>query len=218
MAGFGTRVEETGDMRDPGAGVPSAFAVAVAALEAVRARPEVRLSPLPPPRRLAPYAWAVEASVRPDGRAGADGEAEELADGRFVLLHDPAGDAAWQGDFRVVTLLRADLEPDLAADPLLPEVAWTWLTEELTGRGPRPRELGGTVTRAGSASFGVLADRPARTELELRASWTPAGDPAGAGAHLLAWCALLAHCAGLPPETTGAAVTSLPRRRGPRPR
>lgn len=115
-----------------------------------------------------------------------------------------------------MTLARADLEPELAADPLLPEVAWSWLTESLDLRALTYREANGTVTRAGSSFFGGLADRPARAELELRASWTPA-DPAEVGGHLLAWCGLLAQSAGLPPETSGPAVTALPRRRGPRP-
>nr|WP_207930627.1 DUF3000 domain-containing protein [Streptomyces hainanensis] len=195
-------------MNDPGARVPVAFGRAVAALTETRLRPEVRLSPLPPPRRLAPFAHAVGAAVTVGD--------EELADGRFVLLHDPAGDESWQGDFRVVTLARSDLEPELATDPLLPDVAWSWLTEALDGRGLDRRAANGTVTRAGSSFFGGLAERPARAELELRASWTPA-DAADAGAHLGAWCELLAQCAGLPPESTGPAVTALPRRRGPRP-
>ncbi|WP_104531071.1 DUF3000 domain-containing protein [Streptomyces specialis] len=195
-------------MNDPGVAGPFAFREAVAALEAARPRAEVRLSPLPAPRRLAPFAHALEAAVVADR--------EELADGRFVLLHDPAGEESWQGEFRVVTLARADLELELAADPLLPEVAWSWLTESLDLRALTYRAANGTVTRAGSSYFGGLAERPARAELELRASWTPA-DPAEAAGHLLAWCGLLAQCAGLPPEATGPAVTALPRRRGPRP-
>ncbi|MFI7275612.1 DUF3000 domain-containing protein [Streptomyces sp. NPDC049879] len=201
------QAEETGDMTDPGPRVPSAFRQAVAGLTAARPRAEVRLTPLPPPRRLAPYAHALGAAVAVDG--------EELADGRFVLLHDPDGDETWRGDFRVVTLGRADLEPELATDPLVPEVAWSWLTEALDARGLAYREAGGTVTRADSQYFGAMAERPARAELELRASWTPA-DGADAAGHLLAWCALLAQCAGLPPEASGTAVTALPRRRGPR--
>jgi hypothetical protein len=195
-------------MTDPGTGDPFAFRQAVAALAAARPRAEVTLSALPPPRRLAPFAHALGATVSADG--------EELADGRFVLLHEPDGDESWRGEFRVVTLTRADLEPELATDPLLPEVAWSWLTEALTGRGLTYLEPNGTVTRAGSTFFGGLAERPSRAELELRASWTPT-DPAAAGGHLLAWCGLLAQCAGLPPETSSTAVTALPRRRGPRP-
>ncbi|GAA2353801.1 DUF3000 domain-containing protein [Streptomyces carpaticus] len=195
-------------MNGPGAEAPYAFRRAVAALGSARVRPEVRLAPMPAPRRLAPYAHALEAAVTADGT--------EVADGRFVLLHSPQGDDSWRGEFRVVTLARADLDPELGADPLLPEVAWSWLTEALEGRGLIWLEPSGTVTRAGSYFFGGLGDRPPRSEVELRASWTP-GDAEEAAGHLLAWCALLAQCAGLPPEAAGGTVAAFPRRRGPRP-
>ena len=48
-----------------------------------------------------------------------DADDDELGTGRFVLLHDPAGHETWQGTFRVVTFVRATLEPELAADPLV---------------------------------------------------------------------------------------------------
>lgn len=195
-------------MNGPGAEAPYAFRRAVAALGSARVRPEVRLAPMPAPRRLAPYAHALEAAVTADST--------EVADGRFVLLHSPQGDDSWRGEFRVVTLARADLDPELGADPLLPEVAWSWLTEALEGRGLTWLEPSGTVTRAGSYFFGGLGDRPPRSEVELRASWTP-GDAEEAAGHLLAWCALLAQCAGLPPEAAGGTVAAFPRRRGPRP-
>lgn len=195
-------------MNDAGQGSPSAFRQAVAAVAAARPRPEVSLAVLPSPRRLAPFAHAVEGAVTVDG--------EELADGRFVLLHDPEGQEAWHGDFRLVTLARAELEPELGSDPLLPEVAWTWLTDALDGRALGRRELSGTVTRAGSYFFGTMDDRASRTEVELRASWTPQ-EPAEAHEHLLAWCELLAQCAGLAPESASLGVAVFPHRRGPRP-
>ncbi|MGP4111263.1 DUF3000 domain-containing protein [Streptomyces sp. 4N509B] len=198
--------EDPDDMHEPGSAAPPAFRRAVAALAAASPRPEVELAPMPAPRRMAPFAHALQATIVEDG--------EELADGRFVLLHNPAGEEAWRGDFRVVTLVRADLDPELGTDPLLPEVAWSWLTEALDVRELARVEPSGTVTRAGSTFFGGLADRPPRNELELRASWTPV-DPTALGGHLLAWCGLLAQCAGLPPEGEGP-VTSLPRRRGHR--
>lgn len=207
------RAHLTDGMGGPGGGeeAPRPFRQAVAALEAVRPRPEVRLDPLPAPRRLAPFAYALEASVESDG--------EEVADGRFVLLHDPDGQEAWRGTFRVVTLTRAELEPEMAVDPLLSEVTWSWLTGALQARGVAYAEAGGTVTRVSSHSFGELAGRAPRAELEVRASWTPREGTAGAAAgHLAAWCDLLCQCAGLPPEGgEGGSVVPLPQRRGPKP-
>ncbi|MQY15573.1 hypothetical protein SRB5_57560 [Streptomyces sp. RB5] len=176
----------------------------------------VRLEPIRAPRRLAPYAYATEAAVLQDD--------EELADGRLVLLHDPDGHEAWAGTFRLVTLVRADLEPEMAADPLLPEVCWSWLTGALGARGVTYREASGTVTRAASHYFGGMANRAPTTRIEIRASWTPQEVPTALGGHLTAWCELLRQCAGLPPTAVpfpsaaggGGAVVPLPQRRGPR--
>lgn len=197
---------------------PPAFRQAVEALCSARLRPEVEVDPTRPPQRLAPYAYALEAAV-------VHGD-EDLADGRLVLLHDPAGHDAWHGTFRLVTLVRAELEPEMAADPLLPEVSWSWLTGALEARGLSYAEASGTVTRAGSHYFGGLAERRPATQIEIRASWTPREGHGGVpdtAAHLAAWCDLLAQIAGLPPVSghgpgcvdTGAGVVSLPQRRGP---
>lgn len=198
-----------------GSAVPRVFRQAVDALRAARLRPEVEVDPTRPPQRLAPHAYALEAAV-------VEGE-DDLADGRLVLLHDPAGHEAWKGTFRLVTLVRAELEPEMAADPLLPEVCWSWLTGSLEARGLSYGEASGTVTRAGSHYFGGLSERLPATQIEIRASWTPREGRGGvpdSAAHLAAWCDLLCQVAGLPPApgsgTEGATgVVSLPQRRGP---
>jgi hypothetical protein len=193
---------------------PAAFRQAVDALRGARPRPEVEIDQARPPQRLAPFAYALEAAVVQDD--------EDLADGRLVLLHDPAGPSAWQGAFRLVTLLRAELEPEMATDPVLPDVCWSWLTGALEARGASYSEPSGTVTLAGSHYFGGLANRAPVTQIEIRASWTP-GEAAGGvpdtAAHLAAWCELLCQIGGLPPAgAADAAVVSLPQRRGPRSR
>jgi hypothetical protein len=199
---------------------PLPFQQAVAALNAAHTRAEVQLSALPAPKRLAPFSCALSASVTDP----AD-DSSELADGRFVLLHDPAGQESWQGTFRVVTLARTELEPEMAGDPLLPEVTWSWLTGALEAHSAAYSDSSGTVTRSGSSYFGGLDERPPQTELEIRASWTPRADEQAApdampdmALHLTAWSELLCQCAGLPPEPgDGSSVVSLPKRRGPQP-
>ncbi|MER7707437.1 DUF3000 domain-containing protein [Kitasatospora sp. NPDC097605] len=195
---------------------PSEFRAAVEALSEARLRPELVLSAAPAPRRLAPYSFALTASVEVDG--------EELADGRLVLLHDPAGQEAWNGDFRVVTMTRAELEPEMAGDPMLSEVGWAWLLDAMQAHGAGYAEPSGTVTLCASQYFGGLADRPSSTEIEIRASWTPADGRFER--HLAAWGDLLCISAGLPPAAPSphapADVTSLggvvpmPARRRPR--
>ncbi|MDT0468295.1 DUF3000 domain-containing protein [Streptomyces gibsoniae] len=203
--------EEDPDGRDT---TPAPFRAAVDALRTARLRAEIEVEPTRPPQRLAPFSYALEAAVVH--------EDEDLADGRLVLLHDPAGHEAWQGTFRLVTLVRAELEPEMAADPLLPEVCWSWLTGALQSRGLSYGEPSGTVTRASSHYFGGLAARPAASQIEIRASWTPREGLGGipdTAAHLASWCELLAQVAGLPPAAPGdGSVVTLPQRRGPQPR
>jgi Protein of unknown function (DUF3000) len=179
---------------------PQEFLAAIEELRAARLRPEVVLEEVPAPQRIAPYAVALSADVVVDD--------VELATGRFVLLHDPAGQDTWNGTFRAVTFARAALEADLGADPMLAEVGWSWLQESLASSGAEHVAAGGTVTRVLSESFGALADRPVSVEMEVRASWTPQRP---IGNHLQAWSLLLCTVAGLPPLPRG--VAALPRRR-----
>lgn len=193
---------------------PPAFRAAVDALRGSRLRPQIEVEQTKAPQRLAPYAYALEAAV-------VDGD-QDLADGRLVLLHDPEGHEAWRGSFRLVTLVRAELEPEMAADPLLPDVCWSWLTGALQARGLSYGEPSGTVTRASSHYFGGLSERPAASQIEIRASWTPReglGGVPDTAAHLASWCDLLAQVAGLPPAGPGdASVVTLPQRRDPQSR
>jgi hypothetical protein len=130
---------------------------------------------------------------------------DEVATGRLILLHDPDGHDAWEGTLRLVTYVTADLESDLASDPLLPAVAWTWLTDALDAHHAAHLAIGGTVTQTTSTKFGALAGPAAGSDLEIRASWTPL-DGDDLAAHLLGWCTLLSSTAGLPPP----GVTALP--------
>ncbi|GGT10684.1 hypothetical protein GCM10010254_34230 [Streptomyces chromofuscus] len=220
-AAQGRLSDGAGGMDDPkegdlhtGDASPLPFRAAVEALRSARLRPQIEVEPTRAPQRLAPHAYALEAAV-------VDGD-QDLADGRLVLLHDPAGHDAWRGTFRLVTLVRAELEPEMAADPLLPEVCWSWLTGALQARGLTYGEPSGTVTRASSHYFGGLSARPAASQIEIRASWTPReglGGVPDTAAHLASWCDLLAQVAGLPPAGPGdASVVTLPQRRGPQSR
>lgn len=173
----------------------------MSALRRAQTRPELKLSEVPAPARLAPYGVALGTEIM-------DGD-EELAAGRFILLHDPHGSELWGGTFRVVTYIRAQLEPDIGNDSLLGNVAWAWLVESLEAQGARYDNAGGTATRILSESYGALAARADAIDIELRASWTP--EDRDFAAHLEAWSNVVCTFAGLPPVPDG--VTLLPRRR-----
>ena len=182
------------------------FAQALQDLRVARLRPEVRLTEVPAPSRIAPYAVALTAEVV---TAGLPDEGDELASGRFVLLHDPSAPESWDGVWRAVTFARAELEPELASDPLLGGVGWSWLKDALAQHdAPYVAECG-TVTRVVSESFAGLAERETTVEMEIRASWTPTGPDLAV--HLQAWADLLCMIAGLPPLPEG--VVALPGRR-----
>ncbi|WP_353357758.1 DUF3000 domain-containing protein [Intrasporangium sp. DVR] len=180
------------------------FAKVLSALRDVRVRSEVRLTEVPAPTRIAPFAAALTADVLDP----ADPDAE-LATGRFVVLHDPAGPDTWDGTWRVVTFARAELEPELAGDPMLGAVGWSWLTDSLAGRAVGWTAEAGTVTRVLSESFGGLSDRHPSVEMEIRASWTPVSG--ALTEHLRAWADLLCTIAGIPPLPDG--VVPLPGQR-----
>ena len=188
---------------DPSA-VPEEFRVAVAQM-----RPEIFCEERPAPQRIAPYASALSADVTVDG--------EDVGTGRIVLLHDPAGNDAWDGTFRCVAYARAEIDPEMANDPLLGEVGWSWLSEALSAHHAAYAAPSGTVTKVSSESFGSMSDEDATAQLEVRASWTPVTGDDGSldlARHVEAWAELLCTASGLPPVPEG--VTSIPSRRGQR--
>lgn len=163
-------------------------------------RPELAVSRVAAPPRLAPWTWALGVDVA-DSAVGRpvsdDGVDESDTSGRLVLLHDPAGQDAWGGTFRLVCFVQARLEPEQLGDEMLPMVGWSWLTEALDAAGASYRALGGTVTQTSSVRFGDIAGPRRADDVELRASWSPTGTDLRA--HGDAFCAFVASAAGLPP-------------------
>lgn len=190
--------------RRPSADDPTAFLSAVEVLRGAGVRAEVSLHEVSAGPRLAPQSYAVVGDVR---ALGAGEDDDDLATGRLVILHDPAGQEAWDGTTRCVAYVHADVEREMSADPLLGGVGWSWLLETLDRHGAGYHHAGGTVTSSNSEGFGHMAGETDGGEIEIKASWTAVGsDLTG---HLRAWCDLLCFAAGLPPVAPGVAV--LPR-------
>jgi Protein of unknown function (DUF3000) len=176
---------------------PAQFRAAVTAMNAAVVRPEIELGPIRPPQRLAPFSYALGAEVRHPETDLVPERSEGDAFGRLILLHDPDGAEAWDGTMRLVAYIQADLDASEAVDPLLPEVAWSWLLDALGSRSQHVTALGGTVTATTSVRYGDISGPPRAHQLELRASWT-ATTP-DLGTHVQAFCEVLEHAAGLPP-------------------
>jgi hypothetical protein len=220
-------MRQVGRVTVPDEEASATFSAAVAGLRACQdqvrqIRPELSFEDVPAPRTLAPFATAVGAVIRLDGT--------EVASGRFVLLYDPAGQRGWAGPLRVIVYIRAELEPEIAEDPMVGQVAWSWLTEALDARTAGYAEPSGTVTRVVTEGFGAKREEPPATGFELRASWSPVidavpaargrarsagagtaepgedGTPDELGGHLAAWCGTLCAAAGLPPLAAGVSA------------
>ncbi len=188
------------------------FAAAVAAFMAGRdaqVQRDLLFEDVAAPKRLAPYATAIAATIQRDDA--------DVAWGRLVLLYDPDGQQGWDGFFRLVAYIRADVEPEMAADPLLGEVGWSWLSEALDAHVPGYAAPSGTVTRVITEGFGGKRDELPLTGFELRASWSPVGpeeqhgspgtsdlDTLDLSAHIAAWCDCMSTAAGLEPPGTRA--------------
>jgi hypothetical protein len=176
---------------------PAQFREAVAAMNTAEVRPEIELGPIRPPQRLAPYSYALGAEVKHAETEIVPERSEGDAFGRLILLHDPDGSEAWDGTMRLVAYIQADLDSSEAVDPLLPEVAWSWLVEALESRAEHVTALGGTVTATTSVRYGDISGPPRAHQLEMRASWT--ATTMALDTHVQAFCEVLEHAAGLPP-------------------
>jgi len=170
----------------------------------VAVRPEFAIEQAPSPQRLAPHTFTLVADAAADAAPSALGDHIESATGRFVVLHDPDGVEEWDGTDRIVVFARCDVEPELLSDPLVHEVAWSWVVEALENESIS--QLGGTVTISSGSSFGTMAERPGDGLVEIRASWTPL--QRDLTNHLLVWVDILAKLAGLPPIPPGVATMS----------
>lgn len=179
--------------------VPDAlFEDAAASVRKMTFRADIVVHEMPAPTGLAPAALALAADVRPNA------EGDSLyGTGRFVLLHDPDEPSSWGGPWRIVAFAQAPLEPEIGADPLLAEVAWSWLIDALESRGATYHAASGTTTKTISKGFGGLAAEGDGAQVELRASWSPVGP---FPAHVEAWAELVGMLAGLPPGSEDIAV------------
>ena len=159
------------------------------------------------PAGLAPEGLALAGDVRPEQ----DGVDSPYGTGRLILLHDAAEPDAWNGAWRIVCFAQAPLEPDIGVDPLLADVAWSWLLDALRTHGAGYHSASGTATKTLSKGFGSLASEGDGAQIELRASWSPQGSMTP---HVHAWADLVCMLAGLPPGSED--ITVLGARRGAR--
>ena len=180
------------------------FETIATALRQAMFRPDFAVREISPPRGVAPFSVAFAGDVRPDSHGDSP-----YGTGRFLLLHDPDEPDSWGGPWRAVVFAQAPLELDIGTDPLLADVAWSWLTDALGAHHAHHHSASGTATKTVSRGFGSLASQGDGSQLEVRASWTP--DPPSAR-HIQAWAEFVCMLAGLPPGSEGIALLRSSRR------
>jgi len=188
------QIVSLGDVNKAHIGIlPLAFASAVHDLSSFTWDPRIHISELEPPTHIAPYAAAIDAEIIVDD--------EEVGTGRLILLHDPAGNDLWGGEFRCVTFAQADVTAEMIHDPFLAYVGWSWLEDALKTRGAHHSNECGTITTTASTPFGTKQEEKQSSQIEIRASWTPIlDDEHRLTVHLEAWQDLLQEIGGIPPE------------------
>lgn len=185
---------------------PTVWQLAVESVHNASIPPDIHLSEIVAPTNLAPEALAYAAEVTPTSRA----PQTSLGTGRFILLHDPHGNDAWQGSLRIVCFAKATLETDLGLDPFLADVTWSWLIDALENGNAEYAHASGTVTKTINTGYGELAGGGEGMELEVRASWSPHGT--AIGTHVEAWMLFLRQLAGIPPLPDGISALDTLRR------
>ena len=182
-------------------------------MESVVFRNELTVRQIPSPMGVAPFSWALAADVLASEVLTGHTPGDSIhGAGRFILLYDPEEPASWGGAFRVVCFAQAPLESEIALDPFLADVTWSWLVDALDSRGALYENASGTATRTLSTGFGELTEQGDAAQIELRASWSPL--EADMSTQIQAWGELLCMLAGLPPTGEAVSLAAYRRERG----
>lgn len=184
---------------DSAGAIPKEFAHALASAESTEFRSELEVTTIPSPEGIAPYSAAWSATVTPQAREDGD-----QGTSRLVLLYDPSAPEAWSGVWRMVCFAKAPLDQTMSEDPLLPDVAWSWLTDALDAHGASFKRAAGTASTIVSTGLGEMASDVKGAEMELRASWSPGNGEIKD--HLDAWAEFVCMLAGFPPTPDGVAT------------
>ena len=196
-------------------GDDAAFEAAAEQLRAARLRTELQVREIPAPERIAPRSIAFAAGVTHGSAHPAEAEGDSpYGAGRLILMHDPESVDDWGAPFRIVCFAQAPLEMEIGVDPIIADVAWSWLIDALESRGAEYSYASGTATKTLSTGFGTLESQGDAAQIEIRASWTPQGGDFGA--HAEAWGELLCLLAGLPHQEGVASLGAKRAQRGTR--
>ena len=181
---------------------PAEFLTALGELRGVATPPNLALKEIQAPHTIAPYAASLSGEVlRKNRRNNID---DVLAHGSFTVFYSPTDVEDWGGKFRVVTIVRAEIDNEMGVDPLINDVSRAWLNESLDSAKAEFDCLRGTVTQVMSQSFDGQSPYDQESQLEIRCSWSPKPQfdrgqvDWELGLHLESWINLLFATSGSP--------------------
>ncbi len=157
--------------------------------------------PIDAPNGLAPHALAFAADVT------AGPGKHDRGTGRLIFLDDPSEPEGWGGRTRAIIFAQSPIEPLMGGHDELAEVAWSWLRESLDHCGAAYTHPAATVTRVVSVGFGELANQGKGSQIEVRASWSPATGTVRP--HAEAWARFVLHVAGFEAQPDGVVSLGL---------
>lgn len=180
---------------------PNYFRDLVESLSAIKWPAGLDVHSIDAPGGLAPHALAFAANIT------AGSVTVDRGTGRLIFLDDPTEPEGWGGRTRAIIFVQSPIEPMMGGHDELAEVAWSWLRDALNHCEAHYSHPAATVTRVMSVGFGELASQGRGSQLEVRASWSPAtGD---ARPHAEAWARFVLHVAGFEVQPDGVVSLGL---------
>lgn len=181
--------------------LPAEFQLALKGLAEPYRRSELSTHQIASPKDIAPAAIAFSSEVTDTTEA-----ANHRGVGRIVFLHDSAQTETWGSRMRVIAYVKSPLETEMEMEEDSASYFWDILNRALAKHNAKATHEAGTITKMSSTGMGALATEQRKTEIELRASWSPLG--ADLSPHFAAWQDLIAAMAGFAIEGDSVAKIS----------
>ena len=175
-------------------GLPTEFQLALQGLTEPYLRQELNSHQISSPEGIGDFAAAFASHVPNTAEA-----ASNRGVGRIVFVYDPAQQETWGSKMRVIAYVKSPLENEMEKEEDSANYYWGLLERSLKKHGSKCTHEAGTITKMASTGMGALATDQTKTEIELRASWSPL--EADLSSHFAAWQDLVAAMAGFALES-----------------
>ncbi len=182
-------------------GLPAEFQLALQGLSQPYLRQELKTDQIASPDGIGDFAVAFSCHVPNTAET-----ASNRGVGRIVFVFDEDQADTWGSNMRIIAYVKSPLESEMEKEEDSANYYWGTLNLALQKHGALSTHEAGTVTKMASTGMGALASDQTKTEIELRASWSPTNY--GLDVHFAAWQDLVAAMAGFAIEGESVAKIS----------